>query len=777
MGDGFAGRERRRIFVKGIVQGVGFRPFVYTLAQRLGLMGHVGNNSAGVFIEIEGEPAAIAQFIDELQHRPPPLAMIASIESEAMPLQGDAAFIIVKSEAQPASSTPISPDIAMCDDCRRELFDPNDRRYRYPFINCTNCGPRFTLIKDIPYDRPFTTMAAFPMCDACAGEYHDPTNRRFHAQPIACPKCGPQVWFEFSPLPSGEGLGVGASIGDDAILAAQDALRAGGIIAVKGIGGFHLACDATNDDALRTLRERKGRIDKPFAVMAHDLHEVRLFAEVNEDEAKLLLSKERPIVLLRRLLPLGEGWGEGNISPFVAPGNGTVGVMLPYTPLHELLLTGLPFPLVMTSGNLSDEPICKDNDEARTRLAGLADGFLMHNRDIHVPCDDSVVRVFEGHELPVRRSRGYAPFPIRLTRALPNTLAAGGELKSTFCLTRGDFATMSQHIGDMENLETLHTLEQALDHFTTLFRAQPERIACDMHPGYLSTQWAKRYAGAHNLPIIEVQHHHAHIAGVMAEHSRDPNERIIGIAFDGTGFGTDGAIWGGEVLISNVLGFERFAHLKYVPLPGGDASIKRPYRTALAHLWAAGVSWDEVLPCVTQVPFTERRVLQQQLEKNLNCVPTSSMGRLFDAIAALIGIRQTVTYEAQAAIEMEALIDASVRDAYMFALAGADPILIDPAPMWQALVADVKAGVAITIMAAKAHNAVARLIVDLSLKAREQTGLSGIGLSGGVFQNARLLALAVPKLRDAGFEVLTHSKVPPNDGGLSLGQAVIAGVQ
>jgi hydrogenase maturation protein HypF len=585
------------------------------------------------------------------------------------------------------------------------------------------------------------------------------------------------VWFEFSPLPSGEGLGVGASIGDDAILAAQDALRAGGIIAVKGIGGFHLACDATNDDALRTLRERKGRIDKPFAVMAHDLHEVRLFAEVNEDEAKLLLSKERPIVLLRRLLPLGEGWGEGNISPFVAPGNGTVGVMLPYTPLHELLLVGLPFPLVMTSGNLSDEPICKDNDEARTRLAGLADGFLMHNRDIHVPCDDSVVRVFEGHELPVRRSRGYAPFPIRLTRALPNTLAAGGELKSTFCLTRGDFATMSQHIGDMENLETLHTLEQALDHFTTLFRAQPERIACDMHPGYLSTQWAKRYAGAHNLPIIEVQHHHAHIAGVMAEHSRDPNERIIGIAFDGTGFGTDGAIWGGEVLISNVLGFERFAHLKYVPLPGGDASIKRPYRTALAHLWAAGVSWDEVLPCVTQVPFTERRVLQQQLEKNLNCVPTSSMGRLFDAIAALIGIRQTVTYEAQAAIEMEALIDASVHDAYTFSLAGADPILIDPAPMWQALVADVKAGVPITIMAAKAHNAVAQLIVDLSLKAREQTGLSGVGMSGGVFQNARLLSLAVPKLRDAGFEVLTHSKVPPNDGGLSLGQAVIAGVQ
>jgi hydrogenase maturation protein HypF len=793
MGDGIADVERRRIFVKGIVQGVGFRPFVFTLAQRLGLMGHVGNNSAGVFIEVEGDAQAIAQFMDELQHRPPPLAMIASVTSEAMPAQGDTAFVIVESEAQPASSTPISPDIALCDDCRRELFDPNDRRYRYPFINCTNCGPRFTIIKDIPYDRPFTTMAAFPMCDECSAEYYDPSNRRFHAQPIACPKCGPQVWFELTthsqPLPTGEGSsvlpslwegsGVGLCAGDDAILAAQAALRAGAIIAVKGIGGFHLACAATNDDALRALRERKGRIDKPFAVMAHDVDEVRRFAEVSDDEAKLLLCKERPIVLLGATHPeLVERRSASHlISPLVAPGNHTVGVMLPYTPLHDLLLAGIDFPLVMTSGNLSDEPICKDNDEARARLAALADGFLMHNRDIHVWCDDSVVRVFEGRELPLRRSRGYAPFPIRLTQPMPNTLAAGGELKSTFCLTRDDFAYLSQHIGDMENLETLHAFEKALDHFITLFRATPARIACDLHPGYLSTQWAKRYAGAHSLPLIEVQHHHAHIAGVLAEHGRDLSERAIGIAFDGTGYGADGAIWGGEVLIANALGFRRFAHLKYVPLPGGDSSIKRPYRTALAHLWAAGIAWDEALPCVAQTPSIERRVLRQQLEKNLNCAPTSSMGRLFDAVAALIGIRQTVTYEAQAAIEMEALCDEAVRDTYAFVLAGADPVVIDPAPMWREMVSDVKAGVPVATMAAKAHNAVAQLIVDLSVRAREETGLNLVAMSGGVFQNARLMALTAPKLRDAGFEVLTHTKVPPNDGGLSLGQAVIAGAQ
>ncbi len=449
--------------------------------------------------------------------------------------------------------------------------------------------------------------------------------------------------------------------------------------------------------------------------------------------------------------------------------------MLPYTPLHELLLDGLAFPLVMTSGNLSDEPICKDNDEARTRLAALADGFLMHDRDIHVWCDDSVVRVFEGRDLPVRRSRGYAPYPITLPAAMPNTLAAGGELKSTFCLTRDDFAYMSQHIGDMENLETLNAFEQALDHFITLFRTQPERIACDMHPGYLSTQWAKRYAGGHNLPLIEVQHHHAHIVSLMAEHGRPLDERAIGIAFDGTGYGIDGAIWGGEVLIANARGFERFAHLKYVPLPGGDASIKRPYRTALAHLWAAGIPWDASLPCVAHAPAAERRVLRQQLDKGLNCVPTSSMGRLFDAIAALIGIRQTVTYEAQAAIEMEALCDGSVREGYAFALAGADPISIDTAPLWQALVSDVKAGVPAPTMAAKAQNAVADLVRELSMKARAATGLNVVALSGGVCQNARLMETAVPLLRGAGFDVLTHSRVPPNDGGLSLGQAVIAG--
>ncbi len=761
MSDGV--RARRRLIVRGIVQGVGFRPFVFGLAQRLALAGHVGNDSGGVFIEVEGAPDALAAFLHELRANPPPLAMVDSIEVEDVPALGESAFVIVESTTRADANTSISPDVCICDDCLRELFDPADRRYRYPFINCTNCGPRFTIIQDIPYDRPLTTMSAFPMCPACAREYHDPTDRRFHAQPVACPTCGPRVWFEAPGQPTQHD--------DDAIRAAQAALRDGRIIAVKGIGGFHLACDATNDVALRALRRRKGRVDKPFAVMARDLAAARALAEMDDDEIALLMSKARPIVLLRRR-------PDAPLSELVAPGNAYVGLMLPYSPLHYLLLDGLTQPLVMTSGNLSDEPICKDNDEALRRLASLADGFLLHNRDIHMWCDDSVMRAFAGRALPIRRSRGYAPFPVQLAQPVPALIAAGGELKATFCVARDRQAYLSQHIGDMENLETLQAFERALAHFVKLFRIAPERVVCDLHPGYLSTQWAERFAAERNLPLVKVQHHHAHIAACLAEHGFAPDAYAIGVSFDGTGYGSDGAIWGGEVLVANCRTFTRVAHLKYVPLPGGDASIKRPYRTALAHLWAAGIPWDDDLPCVSACPPQERRALRRQLERSFNCPPTSSMGRLFDAIAALVGVRQTVTYEAQAAIELEALCDDAEQGQYEWATttaADGGALVLDPAPMLRRIVDDLRAGVARQVIAARLHNTLAELIAQTSDYARRQTGLNVVALSGGVFQNVQLLRRTLPRLRAAGFEVLMHRAVPPNDGGLALGQAVVGG--
>ncbi|MDW8327073.1 MAG: carbamoyltransferase HypF [Anaerolineales bacterium] len=778
--------RRQRLHVTGVVQGVGFRPFVYGLAQAHGLAGFVGNNSAGVFIEVEGPESALSAFQSDLIRRKPPLAHIEAIAVEELAPLGESGFRIVASEVQPAANTLISPDICLCADCRRELFDPNDRRYRYPFINCTNCGPRFTIIKDIPYDRPLTTMADFEMCPACQAEYHDPLDRRFHAQPNACPECGPHVWLEFGerrPEIAAAISNLQSPIAESPspIAQARHLLSLGYIVAVKGIGGFHLACDATSDSALQTLRNRKGRVDKPFAIMVADLEAARTLAEVSEAEAALLTSRERPIVLLRRRPGAA-------VSALVAPGNPYLGVMLPYTPLHELLLEGRG-PLVMTSANYSDEPIVKDNDEARERLAELADAFLMHNRDIHVHCDDSVMRVFNlqssnlqspvsnhskleiGDHLPLRRSRGYAPFPVKLPFSVRPTLAVGGELKATFCLARDDYAFMSQHIGDMENLETLQAFERAVEHFQTIFRCTPEIIVSDLHPRYLSTRWAHEHAG--NRRHIRVQHHHAHIAAVMAENGYTGG-RVIGFSFDGTGYGTDGAIWGGEVLLADYAGFERALHLAYVPLPGGDAAVKRPYRAALAHLHAAGVAWDDDLPPVAACPPAERNVLAHQIRTGLNAVPTSSLGRLFDAVAALCGIRQTVTYEAQAAIEMEALAADSLADV----TAGAYPFKVretvfDAAPVIRAMVADLRSGVAAPVIAAKFHRSVAELILTLSRRLRAEHGLNTVALSGGVFQNVTLLAHTLRLLSAEGFDVLTHRLVPPNDGGLALGQAVI----
>ncbi|MDX2151469.1 MAG: carbamoyltransferase HypF [Bryobacteraceae bacterium] len=740
--------ERRRLLVRGVVQGVGFRPFVYTLAVRLGLTGFVRNTPTGVLIELQSEPEQLDAFHTALVTNPPPNASIDSIEIASLqPTEPDAAFRIDLTTPGESIETSVPPDLATCPACLRELRNPHDRRYRYPFLNCTHCGPRFTIIRSLPYDRPATTMAAFPLCPACAAEYHNPADRRFHAEPVACPQCGPALSF-------------GDHRGEPALQAAQQALRRGGIVAIKGLGGFHLACDATNDAALRTLRLRKGRIDKPFALMVRDLAAARALCEVDDDEARLLQSRERPIVLLtaKPAAPL---------SALVAPRNRYLGVLLPYTPLHHLLIDDTP--LVMTSGNRSDEPIAKDNAEALERLAPLADGFLLHDRDIHQVADDSVVRVFEGRELPLRRSRGYAPFPVRLPLGGPSVLAAGGELKATFCLTQQNRAYLSQHIGDMENLETLAAYERAVDHYQRLFSAVPAALAADLHPGYLSSQWARRYAADHQLPLIEVQHHHAHAAAVMAENQVPESEQVIAFAFDGTGYGADGAIWGGEVLIARYRNFDRYAHLRYVPLPGGDAAIRHPHRTAFAYLRAAGLSSH------LRMPPGESALLERQIERAVNTIPASSMGRLFDAAAVLLGYRGPASYEGQPALELEAKAE-DPRDplsAFSWDISPGSPLVIDPAPLLAALVEELPRA-ATSALAWRFHQSVAALILRVALLARDESGLSTVALTGGVFQNVLLLRLTTPLLRAEGFRVLLHHRVPPNDGGLSLGQAAIA---
>lgn len=748
--------ERWRIHVRGVVQGVGFRPFVYGLAARHKLTGSVSNQSDGVHIEIEGPLEALESFGRDLRAQAPPLSLIDSVTVDSVAALGDASFVIHESAAQVGPSTPISPDVATCNDCLRELLDPNDRRYRYPFINCTNCGPRYTIIKDIPYDRPFTTMAGFPMCAACSAEYHDPANRRFHAQPLACPECGPHVWAH----PGGE-------IREHALQLVRSALRAGKIVAIKGIGGFHLACDATNSSAVGELRRRKNRGDKPFGLMAANLDIVRQSAELSDQEATLLTAKERPIVLLRRK-------PESPLSPVVAPGTALVGFMLPYSPLHVLLLEDRP--LVMTSGNLSDEPICRSNEEALSRLHGLADLFLLHNRDIHVVCDDSVARIHESRELPLRRARGYAPLPVRLPRDSETVLAVGAELKSTFCLTKGTYAYLSPHIGDMENLETLNALERGLAHFRSIFRCEPTRVVCDLHPGYLSTTWAQKFAETNHLPLVQVQHHHAHVASLMAEHALDGTEPVIGVSFDGTGYGTDQTIWGGEVLIADYKSFRRAGRLKYVPMPGGDAAIKRPYRMALAHLFAAGIEWTEDLPCVAAVPENERRVLRRQLETRINCVDTSSVGRLFDAIASLSGVCHLSSYEGQAAIELEMASASGLADPYQFNLSGEseDEFVIDPAPVLRSVVEDIRRGTSQGIISLRFHTATADCIAEICSRLEIRVPNRMVALTGGVFQNVLLAKLAKDRLERNNFKVLTHRIVPPNDGGISLGQAMIA---
>ncbi|BCL24590.1 carbamoyltransferase HypF [Streptomyces tuirus] len=754
---------RRRVTVRGTVQGVGFRPFVHRLATDLALAGFVSNTASGVLIEVEGPLDGVADFCDRLAQEPPPLAAVTGVGFEDLPATGAESTFGIRSTDRSPGSTLLPPDTATCPDCLRELRDPADRRHRHPFVTCTHCGPRFTIATGMPYDRAVTTMAGFPMCAACAREYGDPLDRRFHAQPVACPDCGPRL-----RLVPGAGSAVRPARDAEALASARALLAAGRIVAVKGLGGYHLACDATDARAVDTLLTRKARGGKPFAVMCADLDDVRRIAELSAPERAALTGSRRPIVLLRRRTETD------GLAPGVCPGSPHLGVMLPYTPVHTLLF-GLPGDppgprvLVMTSGNRSGEPIVTDDDEALTRLAGLADAWLAHDRPISSPCDDSLLRVRpDGTEQVLRRSRGYVPRPLRLPVRVRPALAVGGDLKNALCLGAGDQAWFGPHIGDMGDLTTLEAARRADAHLRGLTGVRPEVVAADRHPGYHSTRWAARLAG--HAPVT-VQHHHAHIASAMAEHGLDGTTPVIGVAFDGTGYGDDGTVWGGEILLADYTGFRRYARLSPAPLPGGDAGVANPCRLALARLWAAGLPWDADLPCVTACAPQERAVLQRQLTGGLACVPTSSMGRLFDAVSSLVGVCHRAGYEAQAALELEAAAASAWgadRSAYTFADG------FDPAPVLSALVADLRRGTPAAVLAARFHRSVARAVAGICRRARQDTGLATVALSGGVFANALLEEQCARLLAEDGFAVLRHSEVPPNDGGLALGQLVVA---
>ncbi|WNF00746.1 carbamoyltransferase HypF [Streptomyces luomodiensis] len=742
---------RRLVVVGGVVQGVGFRPFVHALATGLGLSGQVANGPAGARIEIEGGPDAVAVFCHRLTADAPPLAEIASVATAELPSTGGTGFTIAPSTTGPGR-TLVPPDAATCDACLAELADPADRRHRHPFITCTDCGPRFTITSALPYDRATTTMAAFPMCPDCAAEYTNPSDRRFHAQPVACWACGPRLRL----------TGAVRRDGGAAVAEARRLLAAGAILAVKGIGGYHLVCDATASKTVAELRRRKARGDKPFAVMTPDAHTAARLGHLGPGERRVLTGRSRPIVLLRRRDP-------SPLAPRVCPGSPDIGVMLPYTPLHRLLF-GLPGDppgpdvLVVTSGNVSGEPLVTDDREARCRLDGLADAWLWHDRPIVVACDDSVVRVrADGSPLPIRRSRGFAPARIHLPVTVRPVLAVGGDLKNTLCLAEGDSAWLSAHIGDVDGLSAQHAFARAESHLRALTRVEPVRLAADRHPGYRSARWAR----CDGRPLTLVQHHHAHIASAMAEHGLD--EPVLGVAFDGTGYGDDGAVWGGEILLADYAGHRRLAHLAYVPLPGGDAAVRHPYRMALSHLRAAGIAWSPDLPCTAACPPDELRLLEAQLARGVACVPTSSVGRLFDAVSSLVGVCHRAGYEAQAAVELEAAAvrAGEVRNGYAFALE-------DPAPLLGAIVADLHAGTAVPLIAARFHLAVAGAVRRACRQARLATGVRTVVLTGGVFANALLDEVCTAGLAEDGFTVLGHTVVPPGDGGLALGQAVVA---
>jgi hydrogenase maturation protein HypF len=787
----------KHIRLTGIVQGVGFRPFVYNLATQLDLSGWVANHSAGVDIRVAGCSATLDQFIYTLKESYPPLARIDTIEIVDCPPEELTKFEIRPSRPEVGAFQPIAPDFSICDSCLHELLTPGNFRYHYPFINCTNCGPRFTIIQDIPYDRPKTTMAQFEMCPTCREEYEDPANRRFHAQPIACPQCGPKIWLE-NDLSGIKGDGKQINEGDEILLRAQSMLANGYILAIKGLGGFHLACDATNAQAVAELRRRKRRQAKPFAVMMPDLETIEQHCFLQEGDRELLTSPARPIVLLSRK-------PASSIVDEVAPHQQTIGVMLPYTPLQYLLFldymsSGDQFgslAFVMTSGNASEEPILHENNEARQHLSQFADAFLMHNREIFMRCDDSVMAniglenpvtshdspSIETHTYFLRRSRGYAPDPLQLPWAGPTILATGSELKNTFCFTRDRYAFVSHHIGTLDNFESLQAFEQGIAHYEQLFRMVPKGIAYDLHPNYLATRYALSRIENEHLPGVGVQHHHAHIAACMVENLHPGDRPVIGIALDGTGYGDDQAIWGSEFLLVDYGGYRRVAHLEYVPMPGGDIAVRQPWRMALAWLEQAGLAWDDDLPAVQFATENLARlkpvpdnssplsILRNQISIRHNSPLTSSMGRLFDAVSALLGVCPVATYEGQAAIELESLSASQENGYYPFLFYDSKIAL---GSMFAAILVDLRQGLPVSVISARFHNTVVSMIVAVCKEMRQTFGIQEVALSGGVWQNRTLFQKTVPSLQANGFKVLTHAKVPSNDGCIALGQAVIA---
>lgn len=756
---------RKRAFlikVKGVVQGVGFRPFVHNLATSLELTGFVLNSTEGVLIHVEGvQPERLASFLHRFPKELPPLASIESVETMQVEPAGHLEFTIRESLFEGGGYVLVSPDIALCPDCKREMEEPSDRRYAYPFINCTNCGPRYTIIQSVPYDRPNTTMRVFRMCAECRSEYLDPANRRFHAQPISCPECGPNLWLIPSPGSGGHDSTTTHGI-EQALAKAQALLKQGLILALKGLGGFHLACDATNNEAVNRLREAKRKSNKPFAVMCKDLETAKKYVLMREKEESILSSPQSPICLL----PQKEG--PTGVSRFVAPGNRYLGVMLPYTPLHRLLFgEGLEI-LVMTSGNWSEEPIVAENSEALRQLAPLADGFLLHDRDIHVRLDDSVVRVVLGAEQVVRRARGFVPSPIDLGRNHPQVMGCGAHLKNTFCLIKDRFAILSQHIGDLENLECMEFFTQVLGHLQQLYKVSPQAIAHDMHPDYLSTRWAMAQKGKR---CMAVQHHHAHVVSCMAEWGLEGP--VIGVAFDGTGYGCDGAIWGGEFLVADRISFRRAAHLAYVPLLGSETAVREPWRMALSHMWAAGLKESEILRWASFRGEDTAWNLLLMAKKKLHSPPTSSVGRLFDAVSSILGICHKITFEGEAAVNLEMLSDPSEPGLYEFNIGNGDPVLVDPAPAIRSIWSQKLKGEPVSAMGGRFHNAVAEMVAVVCHKIRSMESLQKVCLSGGVFQNSLLLEKTVSALEGKGFEVYINRRVPTNDGGVSLGQAVV----
>jgi len=754
--------QRQKIIIEGIVQGVGFRPFIYQLAKRFGLTGSVCNDTRGVMIEVEGQVGALHKFGTAIRSEKPPLAVIQSLNTQEIPIHGTTGFEILQSRVDETRRVQIAPDTFVCDDCLQELFDPADRRYHYPFINCTNCGPRYTIVTGTPYDRSLTTMAEFQLCDACQAEYDDPTSRRFHAQPNACSDCGP-------------GLRLLAAKGQpvtredprfDPLSEAISRLKKGQILAIKGLGGYHLAVDAGNQDAVLELRRRKQRDEKPFALMTGNLETVRRFARVSKDEARLLLGVERPIVLLQKR-------ADHKLAESISPANRYFGVMLPYTPLHFLLLQDDFEALVMTSANLSDEPIAFEDDEACQRLGEIADAFLIHNRRIHTRTDDSIARVMADRPLLLRRSRGFVPRAVALSVESRSVLAVGAELKNTICLTRGDRAFLSQHIGDLKNLEVYDSFKQTINHLQSILEVRPERIAHDLHPDYYSTRYAIEESG---LPTVAVQHHHAHLASCLAEHGVE--NPAIGVIFDGIGYGTDGKIWGGEFLVGDMKSYERVGHFRYLPMPGGDLATKEPWRMALSCLLSIYGEIPDNVKIFDSIAETELRLVTQATRKGINAPLSSSCGRLFDAVASLLDLRQKVSFEGQAAMQLEMVADPTQTQSYTYLLSqDADQIIFDPRPLVAEIVVDLEAGVSTALIAGRFHASLADMIRDVCCQIRQQTALSQVVLSGGVFQNALLTEMTLERLERSGFKVFTHSLVPPNDGGISLGQAVVAGLR